>query len=522
MAKCKQASDLLYKIFFSTIIALLGTIGISFSAESNVSAQSVPQATYGRAVQGSLSENAPIQEWRFEARPNDVLSILVNRDENSTLDPKVAVIDANGQVIAENDDRIPTVVLDAGIEGLTFPQAASYTIRVSRQRGDGNYQMWLLPAPYIRIRELTDFSGNLSRWTARFVQPANERLRISSDPTFAVPALPEGSLPLQDFYLQAEFEWLSDRSDVEATIGFALRTIEDDTRRPAGYYFFVTPDGKWSFNIRQNETFTPLQPPTPSGLLSSPRVVLGIWFNGDVLRFYAEGELLGEIRDSTFESGGWSIQVRGETSQAVVGVDNLLITVPNAPPFNVPLTIGAWDSIYSGDIVDELVAKGILEQRGERILNILTLDYGVPRQQQSIFLQGIDRETYTDFILGADIRFTEGDNVGCGLVMRYLDPANQTLAYVDILGGVGLVHVTEGIIRSNSYDLLDSVAAAIVQDETISLIIIAKDDYVVLYINGVWFETSEVTPNVGRIGVSLLNYSTTSGSCSFSNLWVWR
>lgn len=481
-------------------------------------ARQLPQVFLSVPVQGSLSDEAVQQDWQFEARAGEQVAILLNKSSGN-LDPLVQVWDAEGQILAENDDRLAPLVLDAGLE-ITFDSVGTYIIRVGRHSGVGDYRLWVIPA-YTHVWEDEAFENDLSRFTGNFARQENNRLVIESTPQFATSHFPEGGVALDDFYVQAEFEWVSGNEDVEAAFGFIVRAVPDGTRRPPGYYFQATRDGRFSVLARQNETFTTLLPEAQSPLFNTPRITLGVWAAASRLRFYVNGQLLGEITDVTFGTGIWGFYMRGDRALARVAVDNLLLTRPPSRYRALPAALDSWRSTQVGDVVTELVRLRLLPEEGQRMMIISSLNYGVGPQQERIYLQGDDNDLYSDVMVGVDVTFVEGDNLGCGLATRYVNNANQILAYVDSEGGAGLVQVQDGAILRNTYDLRQTIENPLA-GERVRLLVIVRGEYVTFYVDGNKLATEYMPPVTGRIGVAFLNYSTRTAACRFENFWVWR
>jgi hypothetical protein len=494
------------------ILVVTGIIGLSPSAAQT------PEIRPGAPVTGNISADTPTQLWQLNATAGQQLTILVNR-LSGDLDPQVRVLDAGGEVVAENDDRLASLVLDSGLQ-VEFDESGSYIVEVGRRSGSGDYRLWLMPG-YLRVWEDEDFEENASRWVDRNSQQQNGQLLISGEIEFAIFSTMRGRIPLTDFYVQADFEWQSDMADSGATTGLVLRVNEDGTRRPPGYYFLVTPDGTWQVLIRQNDQFIELQPPTASGLLDGNQVTLGAWLEGETLRFYANGELLGEFEDSTFTQGTWGFQVRGDDAPAQVAVDHVLLTVPETQILRPPETLSTWRSSQPSEVAVELERVRLVGAGGERVLTVESQNYEIIPRFTRIFPQGDADDIFVDMLVSVDVRVLAGQNVGCGLALRSMDEGNQVVAYADSDGGTGLIYTRDGVVEKHTYDLLpeieDPISAGITR-----LLILLRGDIVTMYVNGQLFTTEFMPPAAGQIAVILLNYATDNPSCLFEDLWVWR
>ncbi|MCQ3930335.1 MAG: hypothetical protein DPW16_07730 [Chloroflexi bacterium] len=477
-----------------------------------------PQIRIGAPVMGNISADNSVQLWEYAAQANEQITILVNR-VSGDLDPQVRVLDVAGDVVAENDDRLAPLVVDSSL-AVTFPDTAIYMIEVGQKGGSGDYRMWLVPG-YSRVWEDEDFEENTSRWVNRYAQVESGRLQIRGDIEFAVYSTVTGRLPLTDFYLQADFEWQSDMADSGATTGFVLRVDEDGTRRPPGYYLLITPDGTWQVLIRQNDTFVELQPPTTVEALAQKRVTLGAWLEGDTLRFYGNGELLGELNDSTFAEGTWGFQVRGDTTPAQVAFDHVLLTVPDTQTPRFPAEVNTWQSSQPSEIAGEFERLRLIPTGGERVLTVETQNYEIIPRYTRVFLQGEEDDLFTDMLVSVDVRVLAGQNVACGLALRSIDEGNQVVAYSDSDGGTGLLYARDGVVERHTYDLLPEIDDPVLPNTT-RILVLLRGDLVTMYVNGQLFTTEFMPPAIGNIGAILLNYATDNPSCRFDDLWVWR
>jgi hypothetical protein len=495
------------------ILVILVTL---LSLQRPIDAQD-PEIRIGLPVQGELSESSDTQSWQFTADTNGVHAFLANRLDG-TLDPTVAVIDAEGEIVGDNDDRLPELVYDAGV-AMSLDAGETYTIEVGRFDGSGRYQLWAVPA-YQRVWEDEQFSGDITRWEeGKFAYPEDNRLILETDPEFSVFVRSDGIIPLENFYLQAEFEWLSPLSDTAATTGLMFHVDDDGTRRPPGYYFLITPDGTWSFLARGDDEFVVIVEPTPADVLTGERISLGVWANNATYRFYANGELLGEVTDSTFDQGLWGLHVRGALKNARVAVDDLLLTVPDSDIPDFPSSIENWASPQPNEIIAEL--ENILPADGERRYFLPDLNYDVAPLQTSIFSLDPPDTTYTDIVIGTDAFVINGENAACGINLRYLDEANQVVAYIDGDGGASLLHNKSGRLVRNTYEFFEEVEETLAGDRH-RILVIALNDVTAMYVDGQRFAVEYIPPIDGTVGITLFNYATSPAACGYENYWIWR
>lgn len=96
------------------------------------------QLRYGDVVSGSINDDSYRTEYTFQARPGEVITILMERTEG-TLDSLVYLLGPAGDELISNDDVNPGVSLDAGIVEFTIPEEGLYTIVATRlQEADGS------------------------------------------------------------------------------------------------------------------------------------------------------------------------------------------------------------------------------------------------------------------------------------------------------------------------------------------------------------------------------------------------
>jgi hypothetical protein len=232
---------------------------------------------------------------------------------------------------------------------------------------------------------------------------------------------------------------------------------------------------------------------------------------------------VGEHEDTRLERGTWGLYLEsGGGDGSTVAVDNVLLTVPATDlDLDPPLTLDSWRSAQPAEIADELASNDLIPAGGRRTLLILETSYQIGSQEQRTYPQSEATLRPTDMVISIDAAIADGDNLACGIALRYVDDANQTIAYMDLDGGMGLLEVSDGMIRRHTYDFISENDAPLVND-MIRLLVIARQDRVLMYVNGEYFTAHHAPPRQGQIGVALINYSTLSSRCVYENLWVWQ
>jgi hypothetical protein len=125
--------------------------------------------------------------------------------------------------------------------------------------------------------------------------------------------------PLEDFYLEATFTTGSECSGLDR-YGVLARAPEPDR----GYVFGFSCDGRYRLYKWDGQNYVGLQEWASTSHIqpgSNQTNRLGFWANGNTIRLYANGRLLVEIQDSTFDEGVFGLLVGS------VNTDNLKVFV---------------------------------------------------------------------------------------------------------------------------------------------------------------------------------------------------
>lgn len=471
-----------------------------------------PSVTVGLPVSGFVGATQT-QEWQFISPTTQNLNVIVQRTSGD-LDPVVSIYDPNGAIIAQNDDHIAGAVFDASVGSVTFEQNTPYGIRIGSYWGSGDYRLWVVPG-YPNVWESESFEGNASRWAGPYAKHQGDTLLLSTEGLIGrqLTITPRGQVAVSDFYLQADFAWVS--GDSNARVGLLFRA----TSSGDGYYLSISPNGTWSLARQQAGATETLQPPIRDDQLPAERFTLGVWAEGNLLRLYLNGVLLGEIPVVESGTGLWGFHILGSQLAALAQVDNVLLTVPTiSPPPTYPTTLQNWRSSRPEDITAELAEQGLIGAQGRRSLLVPSTSYQVSGQQNRFYVQ--DNSENTNYAASVDVSFPAGADIACGLALRYINDSNQVIAYADSSGGAALLDVDNGIPSFNAYDLVQSPLEPL-SDGSIRLTAIVNQEWVALYVNGDFFASTFTPPSIGQVGVTLLNYGTSVGSCAYSNLWVW-
>lgn len=101
---------------------------------TGASASSGGALRYGDSVIARISDAEPQLYYLFRGQRGDILSVSMQRIAGD-LDPNVQVVNAEGRVIAENDEIVGSGSLDAHIESLVLQEDGMYVVIASRFGG---------------------------------------------------------------------------------------------------------------------------------------------------------------------------------------------------------------------------------------------------------------------------------------------------------------------------------------------------------------------------------------------------
>jgi hypothetical protein len=109
-------------------------LGLSVSQTIDVSSGQVQ-------ITGAVSEALPVQRWLLDGRGGQSIQITM-LSNSPTLDPVLALLSLNGNLIAENDDAFDSSLgLNAQITDVSLPSNGQYIIEARRFDGEGTYEL---------------------------------------------------------------------------------------------------------------------------------------------------------------------------------------------------------------------------------------------------------------------------------------------------------------------------------------------------------------------------------------------
>jgi hypothetical protein len=474
-----------------------------------------------RPARGVLGTDTPTEEWTFEGRAEQVISLIATR-ASGDLDPVIQVVGPDGQVIAENDD-LDSLVVDAGLEALALPADGTYIARVMHYgETSGEYDLTLTPG-FARLAYQQSFDDPALVWVAPdsggVVDQGRLRLRVVGETASALAIAPDVP-PLTDYYYEASARLFASPSYAE--FGLVLCAQGTPERVQRSYQFRVNSEGRWTVLFQDASGVFVLRTWTPNAALDVSEWKLGVLARGSDFSFYANGTLLGTVSDSRLSEPGMIGVLVGtgaaQPDPAVVVFDDVLVTERLGTTYKgLPLVLTSWDSFSPEEIVAELAASGQVIPALARDLFVTEQSLMAVNIAARFDLLGTAQADYDNLLYGATVNITTGGQaVGCGLVVRWQDERDLTLAYIDTAGGFGVVQAQDAALTTNMYDLTRMVA-----EGSNRLLIVANDDHMAVYINGALVTQETVSPGAGRVGIALLNYEDVSTDCYFKDVWVW-
>lgn len=476
-----------------------------------------PQLSVGATVSGTLAADET-QRWTFTPTEDVTVMIFANRTFGD-LDPVLSIYGEDDTLIAENDDRVPGVVFDAGVT-LDAEADTIYNLEVTPFSGAGLYELVVLPG-FAQLWADETFTADFSRWSTPYTTQAREALVLNNRQLANRPVTvtAQGEVPLGDAAVHAQLRWSAGASG--QFVGAGLRLQATDTLTPDGYYFTLSPDGRWQVGKREFGTLEELDSGQTSAFNATAPVMLTASVEGERLQLYANGTRLANMTDSAFSAGHWGLHLLAANAESVVTIERVFVTTPAIPLPEMPATIDSWRSARPDDIANELAAAGAIPEGGRRTYTVLDTAYEVSPSTTITYPQAEAGVIFTEMLLNVDVRLTDGVNMACGVSFHELGEQNLSLAYVDVDGGAGLLYTRDGQLEWHSYNLLDAPPESLSNGRQ-RLTVIAYGPYTTLYVNGRYFVTHFSPVREGALGVGLINYATNSARCAFSNLWVWQ
>ncbi|HLU09464.1 MAG TPA: hypothetical protein VK003_07335 [Oceanobacillus sp.] len=483
----------------------------------SIKVQAQNQLSLHVPVEGTV-EAGGSQSWRYAAQSGEVVSFLVE-SASGDFDPVLTITDRAGNTLISNDDFAYPESRDSLLEAITLPRTDTYTITVSGFNGTGGGYTLTAFSGFADIAISDGFDND---W-----QPLDDSLTVEID---------DGVLTLTTEGANQRgfaFGGLPPLADVAARVN--VQAVENPTgwivgmtvrRNGDNYYLFeINEDGLWRFSLVQGEDVTVLR-----DWINHPNIIpgqttfrLSLLASGAAFEFFYNDGFIGTVSDNTLtEAGEVGLMVATRTaqdSQTTAQFSDLVLTTP--------LLIDEARIIPQKLIVADgpIMAQALQRQAFGSSAGVMSLTvpegsvaYARPGVQRLMLGRGV---TYTNFALGAtvDIRPSRSGQVGCGLVFRFADDTNYTLAFLDVTGGYGVSQRQGDDFLPGLFGENPDYAGS----GTHHLLIIADEHTVYFYVDGDFVGTFENEPQEGQIGAAVVNFEGgIDNTCLYTNLWLWE
>ncbi len=499
------------KVFFLCLVLKLVTIPV-------IGQDAGEQLTPFGSVVGNLAAGGT-ETWTFNAVGGEVMSLVL--ESTSGLDPLLVLLSETGAVLVSEDDYDYPNSRDAIVQSVTLPFTGAYTVQV-RGYGTtaGSYRLTRLRG-FADGADMNGFIG-AGNWTSpnadAEITLLNDQLTVGlAGVGVEAVSFNEGLPRRTDYYAQVDVNVTTARG------GWTVHKTFHQQSTDTYYRYSVRDDGLWQMTLVRGGEETVLRDwiDHPAIIPGETAFTLGVMTNGASYDLYYNGSPLGQMVDSTLDSGVLGLGLRtAEAIDAEMAVDftNLRVTVP--------ATTSDGDEIHPGRIIisgpaemaQDLGRRRVIPASGDLALN-------VPESSTQSVQTGVSRlslgrgSTYTNFVLSAEVTLNVGDpNAvnGCGVFMRGVDDTQYVLAYVDQTGGYALAaRNTEGFLPGVFGERAD-----IGRGEH-HLLITAHEDELHYYIDGGYVGSITSEAVAGTIGNAVVNYDPNLTVCDFQNTWVW-
>ncbi|HEX3051508.1 MAG TPA: hypothetical protein VHP83_12685, partial [Aggregatilineaceae bacterium] len=350
-------------VWLRRAVFVLGAVMMILGNAAGLRAQDTHGLALFEPVDGAINESALSEEWTFEGRANQVVSVIVVTTSGD-LDPMVELIAPDGSTAATNDD-LDSLVRDAGFEAVALPATGTYTVRVTRYgTTTGRYQLTLTPG-YAHLARREPFEGQESPWvTLENVATSliDNRLRLLIGlPNTTAFAIPSDAEAVDDFYMQVDARLFGNPSYAE--LGFVFR-YQSYLNGVQSYQFRINSLGQWTVLYLDASGQFALRSWSENSLLSgTTQWTLAVLARGNTLSFFANDELLGTVMDDRLLTAGTAGLVAGtgenQADDVTVLFDNFVLTTRLGSTYQgLPLTLASWDSTDPAAITADLAESG--------------------------------------------------------------------------------------------------------------------------------------------------------------------
>jgi hypothetical protein len=131
---------------------LILSIALAFARQSS----DEPSTLHPMEQASAALSEGETHKWTYN--PGDVTATILVQTRSGSLDPMLEVLDAQDEIIMENNNWAAAFSTDAAV---LVEAGQSYTLRVSAAFGEGEYTITALPGD-MRLQWLEDFQNSFA------------------------------------------------------------------------------------------------------------------------------------------------------------------------------------------------------------------------------------------------------------------------------------------------------------------------------------------------------------------------
>ncbi len=494
----------------------VGVLALLCSHNGTLTAQAQDRVEINTPVQGIVAPGSS-QSWTFNAQAGQVLSFLVEAIEDE-FDPIVTLSDRSGRVLISNDDYAYPETRDALLEAITLARTEPYTVTVSGFAGSGGtYQLIVTPG-FAQRQQLE--GQQASKWQSTSpdltVRRASDAVELRYNGVAGVAAAAHvDEIADADAAVRARF---SDISGTGWIVGLTVR------QRGADYYLLsINHEGRWRFSVVEDGTPRVIRDWTghPNIVPGQTTFTLMLMASAAGFDFFYNDGYIGSSAETSLTEPGTIGIAAGTTAslpaEVTARVDQLSVTtrLRVAGERLIPQALIVGDS---ATMTQALLRRHVVSALGSLSLTVpeSTVEFARPGINRLMLGRGV---RYANFALGATVTMSATNGVaGCGLVVRFTDGEDYTLAYLDASGGHGVSQrrgdtFSRGLFAENP---------AFAGGGSHHLLVIADMNTLYYYIDGQLIGTLDDPHRAGEVGTAVVNFEGGPNTCRFTNLWVWE
>ena len=472
------------------------------------------------AVRGSLEPGAQ-ESWRFSAPRGSMIS-LVARALNDRLDPRLDVHDADGALIASNDDVDWPANRNAVIEALSLPASGDFSVRVSGVgNSSGNYELLLLQG-WSDLAWDEDFN-DADAWQASTIAAdtylgEGRAVIVLEPPVEAVTITRALELPTESFSLHADI------TEVAGNRGWRLGLVSHWQSRDEWARYSVDDQGRWQFLVNSTEGLKVLRGWTehPAIRAGEDLASLGLAYYGGSVELFYNRKSLGRITKGLPASPGRIGLYVGTgnqpDAQLTAWFSGLRLTTPvtTAAGGLTPAQLPGKEYLT---ILRNLQRQRIVPGAGELSM-LVPESYVITNRAGVSTIRLGGEQQFSHFVLGASFVAELSSNklvAGCGLVLVASDEFSYSLAWLDNTGSAGLSR-REGDVFAPG----PARAGLPVGNSPHQLLVVADGERLLFFADQYFVGQQPTAVSAGTVGNAALSFGNLTATCRFSDTWLWR